>query len=235
MAKQAGALVVVDAAQSAPHRRLPVATRHVDAVVFSGHKMLAPTGTGVLWADWDLLQRLEPSALGGGTVDWVDTEGQALRKVPHRFEAGTPNIAGVFGLAAAIDYLDALGMDFVAAHDRALGRRLLDLALEREYLCPLGDDQDDDRAAVLSVSVPGAPRLADTARMLSDSYGVMCRSGHLCAQPLIQKLRGDGEVLRFSAYLYNTEDEIRGAFEALDEIAASAGLRPSVRRHGSAE
>jgi cysteine desulfurase/selenocysteine lyase len=222
-ARDAGALVVVDAAQSTPHRRLAVKALGVDFMAVSGHKMLGPTGTGVLWGRFELLEKLRPVWLGGGTVDWVDEERHQVRKVPHRFEAGTPHIAGIYGLGAALTYLDRLGREAIEQHDTELARVLLAEAHKRPWLRVLGDAPGADRAALVSLEVRGAPRLGDIARMLSDGYGVMCRTGHLCAQPVVSRLTG-GEVLRLSAYVYNSAKEIRWAFEALDEIATSLGL-----------
>lgn len=223
LARAAGALVVVDAAQSLPHRRPAIKDLDIDFLACSGHKMLAPTGTGVLWGRFELLQALEPAWLGGGTVDWVDERGHQLRGVPHRFEAGTPHIAGIYGLGEALRYLDRLGRDAVEQHDRELGRLLLEEARQRPWLRVLGDAPGADRAALVSLEVRGVEQLHDIARMLSDSYGIMCRTGHLCAQPIVDRLT-PGEVLRISAYVYNTADEIRHAFEALDEIGAAVGV-----------
>jgi cysteine desulfurase / selenocysteine lyase len=226
LAKEAGAVTVVDAAQSAPHRRLEL--EDVDFVTFSAHKMLGPTGVGVLCGDYERLDRLEPYLLGGGVVDWVDLDRYELRRIPQRFEAGTPNIGGVYGLGAALAYLGDIGHAALAAHDRALARRQLEEALARPYLSVIGPTSHRvDRAATLSVAVRGTPNLKEIARILSDSYGVMCRTGHMCAQPLVDRLAG-GQVLRMSTYLYNTVDEIRGAFAALDAVCARMGLGPSL-------
>jgi cysteine desulfurase/selenocysteine lyase len=216
LARENGALTVVDAAQSVPHRRVRLAELHADAIAFSGHKMLGPTGIGVLAMTPELAGRLRPPALGGGVVDWVDDESWVLRRAPHRFEAGTPHIAGAYGLRAAVDYLEALGMTEVAEHDRWLADLLYTEAGKREYLTVL-EPGPGERSATLSAAVRGVDDLTELARALSDSYGVMCRSGHLCAQPLVDGLAG-GAVLRLSAYVYNTADDVRRAFDALDEL-----------------
>ncbi|MPY85929.1 MAG: aminotransferase class V-fold PLP-dependent enzyme, partial [Actinophytocola sp.] len=183
LAKDAGAVVVVDAAQYAPHRG-GMEGWGADFVAFSGHKMLGPSGVGVLWGRQKVLEGLAPYALGGGTVDWVDTEGERLRKLPHRLEYGTPDVAGVIGLGAAVGYLESLGMDRVAEHDRAMAERLREESLRRDRLTLLGnDDPDGDYAGIISFAVAGEARLDHVARALSDSYGVMCRSGHMCSQP----------------------------------------------------
>lgn len=222
-AREAGALVVVDAAQSMPHRRIDLASSAVDFLAFSAHKMLGPTGIGVLVGRQEHLERLTPRCLGGGAVDWVDRTSYRLRKIPHRLEPGTPHIAGVFGLVAAIRYLEKLGLDRVAAHDRQLGERMHRAAAERDYLEVVGPGTGShERAAILSVKVRGQRQLGHVARMLSDSYGVMCRTGHLCAQPLVDQLAG-GEVLRASAYVYNTAGDVDDLFRALDEIQSLHG------------
>jgi cysteine desulfurase/selenocysteine lyase len=223
MAKEAGALVVLDAAQSIPHRRVLPAELGVDFMAFSAHKMLGPTGVGILYGQQDRLASLEPSTLGGGAVDWVGEGRYELRKVPHRFESGTPDIAGVYGLASAIDYIERVGLEAIKQHDLELARLLLSEAGRRPFLRILGDSQTAERAAVLSIAVKGCRDLGDVARMLSDSYGVMCRTGHLCAQPLVDYLCED-EVLRLSAYIYNTRDDIMRGFVALDEIYPSLEL-----------
>jgi cysteine desulfurase / selenocysteine lyase len=220
MAKDVGAVTVLDAAQSIPHRR--VAIPHVDFLAFSAHKMLGPTGIGVLCGRYEELARLTVPALGGGTVDWVDTERFDLRKLPHRLEAGTPNIAGIYGLDAALGYLSGLGWDAVAAHDRELGTALINEVARRPYLRPVGARPGADRGAIMSFSVASNPRLKAAAKILSDSYGIMCRTGHMCAQPLVDRFTDD-EVLRVSAYVYNTAAEITEVLDAVDDIVGVLG------------
>lgn len=218
MAKNVGALVVVDAAQSIPHRRLNVNRMNIDFLAFSGHKMLGPTGIGVLYGKQQYLEKLAPAYLGGGMVDWVDASGYRARKIPHRFEAGTPHIAGVYGLVAAIKYLEKIGFDRVEAHDLEFGRLLLGEAKKREYLEVIAPGTElADRCAIISIKMKQHSNLGDIARMLSDSYGIMCRTGHMCAQPLVDFL-ANGEILRASGYLYNTKQDVTDLFEALDEI-----------------
>lgn len=215
MASEQGALTVLDAAQSVPHRRVNMADLGVDALVFSAHKMMGPTGIGVLVLADRLSAALSPPATGGGTVDWVDQDNIVLRRPPHRFEAGTPHIAGAYGLHAALDYLDRLGLGELAAHDRSMGETLQRHALARDYLTVIGPGPGD-RGGIVSVAVRGCPDLTELARILSDCYGVMCRSGHHCAQPFVDS-RSSGQVLRLSAYAYTTDDDIKTAFGALDE------------------
>ena len=219
LAKEHGAIVVVDAAQSIPHKRVSVLELDVDFLTFSPHKMLGPTGIGVLYGKKEMLEKLEPVNFGGGMVDWVEIDSFRLRKLPHRLEAGTPNIAGVLGLGAAIDYINSIGIDNINAYDKFLSDKLMSLAGERDYLKILHPDPNAERSAVLSFSVPGAPKLDDTARVLSDTYGIMCRNGHLCAQPYIDQIAGS-HVMRISVYLYNNVSEIEHFFSAMDDISA---------------
>lgn len=217
-ARKAGARIVVDAAQSIPHRRVRVSELDIDYLAFSAHKMLGPTGIGVLYGRREALLELTPVTLGGGMVDWVDSSGYRLRKIPHRLEAGTPNIGGAYGLAAAIDYLSRLGFDWLAAHDRDLGALMLGECLKRDYLTPVNADPAADRGGMVSMQLNGLGDLEDVARILSDSFGIMCRHGHLCAQPYVDAVAA-GQVLRASAYFYNTREEIMQLFNALDTIA----------------
>ncbi len=216
-AKEAGAIVLVDAAQSIPHRRVNLGQLDIDFLTFSAHKMLGPTGMGILYGKKEQLEKLEPVNLGGGVVDWVEANAYRMRKIPHRFEAGTPHIAGAYGLSAALDYLNRLDYENIQQHDRALGKLMLSLAQEREYVKVINTDSTADRGAVISLFIPGAPSLDDAARVISDSYGIVCRNGFLCAQPYVSQ-HAQGQVLRISAYIYNTEAEIRQFFNALDEI-----------------
>lgn len=218
-AKNSGAMVMVDAAQSIPHRRVNVNELNIDFMAFSAHKMLGPTGMGVLYGKKECLEQLQVKNLGGGMVDWVEMTGHQLRKIPHRFESGTPHIAGAYGLGAAIDYLNQLGFDKVEQDDKEMGRFMLNQAMQRDYLAAINPNPNLDRGAVVSLGVRGLKNLDDFARILSDSYGIMCRNGHLCAQPYIDAL-SQGQVLRASAYFYTSKDDIRRFFNSLDEIAS---------------
>ena len=215
MAHDVGAITVVDAAQSMPHQDIDVPALGADALAFSAHKMLGPTGIGVLVLRPALQERLDPAILGGGTVDWVDVDEMRLRRAPHRFEAGTPHIAGAYGLHAAIDYLDRIGRSEVAAHDLRMGWLLAEEAARRDYISVLGPG-DGERSGLISFAVRGLPDLTDLARVMSDSYGVMCRSGKHCAQPYVDAF-DQGQVMRLSAYVYTTDLDVRDAFAAIDE------------------
>ncbi|KZN66276.1 aminotransferase class V-fold PLP-dependent enzyme [Pseudoalteromonas luteoviolacea] len=219
------AIVVVDAAQSIPHPhlRIDVSKMPVDFVAFSGHKMLGPTGIGCLYGKSSVLNTLRPLMLGGGMVDWVDAEGSQERKIPHRFEAGTPPIASTLGLGAALTYLNQFSAQESLAHTETLTKAIIDGALKRDYLELLGTKSVTNRCAIGSLRIHGCDDLSDIARSLSDSYGIMCRTGHMCAQPIVDDQMG-GEILRISAYIYNTTDEIERFYMALDELVSFLGL-----------
>lgn len=220
MARAAGAIVVLDMAQSLPHRRVSVRDLAVDFAAFSGHKMLGPTGIGVLYGRHDRLSQIDAAHLGGGTVDWVDDERFVVRELPHRLEGGTPHIAGAYGLHAAIRYLDRLGWDNVAAHGEGLAELMAAMAAERPYLRPVVEhDGGHERTSILSFTIRGHANLDETARALSDAYGVMCRSGHMCAQPFVDARAGH-QVLRASAYVYSTADDVQRLFAALDDLCS---------------
>lgn len=233
-AKEAGdAIVVVDAAQSIPHPhlRIDVSELEVDFVAFSGHKMMGPTGVGCLYGKSSMLNQLRPLMLGGGMVDWVDEYSSQERKIPHRFEAGTPPIASVLGLGEALSYLLNFSKEDSLEHSHALTEAIIEGALKRDYIQILGTKNAKDRCAIGSLSIRGCDDLADIARALSDSYGIMCRTGHMCAQPVVDN-QMNGEILRVSAYLYNTPAEIDKFYNALDELVSFFGLNDCAHSHG---
>lgn len=219
------AIVVVDAAQSIPHPhlRIDVAKLPVDFVAFSGHKMLGPTGVGCLYGKSEMLNQLRPLMLGGGMVDWVDAEGSQERKIPHKFEAGTPPIASTLGLGAALSYLSKISEKDSREHTEELAGAIIKGAMERDYIQLLGSRTTKNRCAIGSLRIKGCDDLSDVARSLSDSYGIMCRTGHMCAQPVVDDQMG-GEILRISAYIYNTTEEIERFYQALDELVSFLGL-----------
>ncbi|MFJ6721765.1 MULTISPECIES: aminotransferase class V-fold PLP-dependent enzyme [unclassified Streptomyces] len=216
------AVIVLDAAQSLPHQRLNVRELDVDFVAFSMHKMLGPTGVGVLFGRSRLLAALRPLTVGGGMVDWVDLDGSVDRRTPYKFEAGTPAIASVIGAGAAIRYLEALDPVALQKHERDVARALVGGAITRPGVRLIGSPNLIDRIGLVSLRLEEGVPTGDVARMLSDSYGYMVRSGHMCSQPLVTGLAG-GEILRVSAYLYNEVAEIEGFYEALDELLACIG------------
>ena len=216
-AHSVGAIMVVDAAQSAPHRPIDVQALGADLLAFSGHKMLGPMGIGVLWGRKEVLARMPPATGGGEMITEVHQDRVGYRDPPARFEAGTPNAAGAVGLAAAIDYLDGIGWDEIAAHEQRLYERARRLARDRfaNRLRIYGPSNSKDRQAIVSFALVGA-HPHDVAELL-DADGIAVRAGHHCCQPLMERL-GVPALTRASPYLYNTEGEIDQLFEALQRV-----------------
>ena len=200
-----GAIVIADAAQSVPHHRVAVGETGADLLFFSGHKMLAPTGIGVLWGRRQLLESMPPFITGGSMIEVVRIEGSTFLPPPQRFEAGVPAVAQAVGLAAACDYLDAVGMDNVAAHEEALTARALDALTDIPGVRILGPLTTVDRGGAVSFTVDEI-HPHDVGQVL-DELGIAVRTGHHCAWPLHRAL-GVQASTRASFYLYNTPDEI---------------------------
>jgi len=207
-----GALVIVDAAQAVPHTRVDVADWDADFIAFSSHKMLGPTGVGVLYGKRALLERLEPVLGGGDMIRTVTFEGATWNDLPWKFEAGTPNFADVVGLGAAIDYLESLGMDAVRRHERELTRYALDRLGELPELRIFGPSDPERQAGVVSF-VHNTLHAHDLATIL-DRRGVAVRAGHHCAQPLMERL-GQSATLRASFYVYNNREDVDRLVDAL--------------------
>jgi cysteine desulfurase/selenocysteine lyase len=215
--------ILVDAAQSAAHRALDVVAMDCDFMVLSGHKMCGPVGAGVLYGKSDRLEMLEPRMLGGGTVSIVRADGSyVLRELPWRLEAGTPDIAAVIALGAAFDYLSTVGRDAIERHlvelRRALERHVVSLP-GFKFLAPWSDVA----APIVSLVEESGTFPPDyLSRMLSDTYGIMTRSGHHCAHPLHERLGFNGS-LRVSLQMYNTEEEVLYLRDALIRLQRMTG------------
>ncbi len=227
-----GALVVLDAAQSAPHRRLDVEKLGVDFVAFSGHKMLGPMGIGVLWGRTERLEAMPPCMGGGEMIREVHTDRVTYRDAPARFEAGTPNVGGAVALAAAADYLEAVGWEELRRHDEKLLTRMLEQARERfgDRLRIYGPSDVRDREAVVAFALQGV-HPHDVASLL-DADGICVRAGHHCAQPLMDRLKVPA-LTRASTYLYNTEPEIDRMYDSLEGVVrlfAGGGSRVASAR-----
>ncbi len=224
VAHRAGALVVVDAAQSAPHLPLDVRDLGADFLAFSGHKTLGPTGIGVLWTRKALLDELPPWMGGGEMIERVERDRISYRDPPARFEAGTPNIAGAVGLSVALDFLEGIGWSDLAAHERDLAHQFLDLAHDRlgESMKVYGPQRVEGRESVFSFTLHGIH--AHDIGSLLDADGIAVRAGQHCAQILMEKF-GVPAMVRASPYLYNTSSEIERLFDTLLRIRAR--FRPS--------
>jgi cysteine desulfurase/selenocysteine lyase len=214
-AHEVGALVLVDGAQGAVHMKVDVQELGVDCYAFSGHKMCGPTGIGALWARRDLLDSMEPYQGGGEMIHFVGRDESSWATVPHKFEAGTPNIAGAIGMGTAIDFLSRVGMDAIAKHEH----ELLEYALERmsavDGIRIYGPQSPDEHSALISFTL-GDAHPHDISTIL-DSEGIAVRAGHHCAQLAMQHF-GISATARASIYLYNTESDIDRLIEGLEQV-----------------
>lgn len=217
LAREAGAIVVCDGAQAAPHMAVDVAALGVDFYAFTGHKMGAPMGIGALWGRRALLNAMPPWIMGGDMIDSVRDQETSWNVVPHKFEAGTPNVGGAVGLAAAADWLMGIGMARVRAHERALIARALERLRAIEGVKTFGPEADRRSGAVSFALDSVHPH--DLSQVL-DAEGICIRAGHHCAQPLTSWL-GEGATSRASVWVYNDESDI----DALAAAVATARER----------
>ena len=212
LAHEKGAIMVVDGAQSIPHMKIDVQKLDADFFVFSGHKMAGPTGIGVLYGKEHYLNQMSPVEFGGEMIDFVYEQSATWKELPWKFEAGTPNMAGAIGLAAAIDYLEAIGMDAIEHHEQELIAYVFPKLQAIEGLKIYGSQDLAKRSGVISFNL-GDLHPHDLATAL-DYEGVAVRAGHHCAQPLIQYLEVPATA-RASFYLYNTKEDCDKLVEAL--------------------
>jgi cysteine desulfurase/selenocysteine lyase len=220
LAHARGVPILIDAAQSVPHMRIDPSALGADFFVFSAHKMLGPTGVGVLWARPELLEEAEPMLGGGEMIREVRLDGATWNDIPWKFEAGTPNIADVVAFGAALEYLEALGLEAVRAHDIDLNRYALARLAEIPGLTVHGPAEAEARSGVVSF-YDSVIHPHDLATIL-DLYGVAVRAGHHCAQPLMRRL-GVPATARASFYVYNDRADVDSLVEALAEARAYFG------------
>ena len=216
-AREVGATVILDASQSVPHMGIDVQALDVDAVAFTGHKMCGPTGIGVLWGRYDLLDALPPFLGGGEMIDEVTMAGSTWAVLPHKFEAGTPMIAEAVGLGAAVDYLTDLGMDAIRAHEHELTAYALDKLQQVDTLRIIGPTTTEDRGGAISFALEGI-HPHDVGQLL-DEKGVAVRVGHHCARPACLRY-GVPATTRASVHLYTTTADIDALVEGLDQVKA---------------
>ncbi|AMV12144.1 cysteine desulfurase [Geobacillus thermoleovorans] len=211
IAHERGAVVVVDAAQSAPHMKVDVQELDCDFLALSGHKMCGPTGIGVLYGKKKWLAQMEPIEFGGEMIDFVELYDSTWKELPWKFEGGTPIIAGAIGLGAAIDFLEQVGLDAIAAHEHELAQYALERMADIEGVTVYGPKE---RAGLVTFNIDGV-HPHDVATVL-DAEGIAIRAGHHCAQPLMKWL-GVTATARASFYLYNTKEEIDAFIAALQK------------------
>jgi cysteine desulfurase / selenocysteine lyase len=221
MVHAAGALLLVDGAQGAPHLKIDVQSLGCDFYTLSGHKMCGPMGIGALWGRAELLNAMPPYQGGGEMIDYVGIEGSTYKKAPHRFEAGTPNVGGAVGIAAAADFLDSVGHDAMWAHEQELVRYGLDRIGSMPGITLYGPKNPLERVAVFSFALEGV-HPHDVATIV-DTEGVAVRAGHHCCQPFMRRL-GVPATTRASAYIYNTTSEIDALVAALGSAVRVFGI-----------
>lgn len=222
LAHAAGAVTVIDGAQSSPHLAVDVQALDCDFYALSGHKMLAPMGSGALIAKPAVLDAMPPYHGGGEMIARVWDDHSSYNEIPHKFEAGTPNVEGAVGLAAAIDYLEALGLDRIAAHEQMLARTALEQLGTVDGIVAYGPREH--RAGVVAFNY-GTIHPHDLATIL-DQQGICIRAGHHCAQPLMRRLNTVATA-RASFYLYNGTDDVEALLGALGKGAAIFGQVPA--------
>ena len=212
LAHQVGAYMVVDGAQSAPHMAIDVQDLDCDFFTLSGHKMLGPTGIGVLYGKEEILNQMNPIEFGGEMIDFVYEQEATWKELPWKFEAGTPNIAGAIALGTAVDYLSALGMENIHAYEQELVDYVLPKLQAIDGLTVYGPEDPSQHAGVIAFNIDGL-HPHDVATAL-DYEGVAVRAGHHCAQPLINHL-GISSAARASFYIYNTKEDCDKFVEAI--------------------
>lgn len=208
-----GARVLIDAAQAVPHLSVDVSALDCDFLAFSSHKMCGPTGAGVLYGREDLLEEMEPFHGGGEMIREVWLDRSTWAEIPHKFEAGTPPIAPVVGLGAAVEYLEAIGMPDTRAHEKELAGYAMERLLSIGATV-YGPTDVESRGGVVSFNLPEV-HPHDMATIV-DQEGICIRAGHHCAQPLMRRL-GVAATARASMYIYNTEEDVDALIDALDK------------------
>ena len=211
-AHQNNMFVVCDGAQSVPHTKTDVKDLDVDFLAFSGHKMCGPTGVGVLYGKKELLESVEPLSLGGGMNESFDSEKEIyLKDLPQRLEAGTPNIAGVIGLGAAIDYLDKIGMDTISIYEQKLKKYMMDKLEKIPYIQIVNEEAD---SGIVAFNVEGI--FSQDVAYYLNKYNICVRAGNHCAK-ILKKAIGVKNTIRVSLYFYNTKEEIDALVELLSD------------------
>ncbi len=219
-AHEKGAVVVVDGAQSTPHMKVDVKAMDVDFYALSGHKMLGPMGIGALYGKKELLEDMPPFMTGGEMIEYVTREDATYAELPHKFEAGTVNAADACGLAAAVDYLEGVGFDFIAKQEESLTKLALSIMQDMEHVTVYGSKDAAKHSGIITFNIEGC-HPHDVSSVL-DSEHVCIRAGHHCAQPLM-KYMGVNSTARASMYFYNTEDEVIAFTEALKKVRGWLG------------
>jgi cysteine desulfurase/selenocysteine lyase len=224
IAHKAGATVLLDAAQSVPHMKVDAKDIGCDFMAFSGHKMLGPSGIGVLYGTEKALEGMAPYNAGGDMIRSVNFQESTWNELPWKFEAGTQNIEGAIGLGAAVEYLSKLGMINVRNHEMSMMKHSFDLLENDKGVKIYGPENIRERGGVIAFSVKGAH--AHDVATIFDSEGIAIRSGHHCAMPLVTKVLKVQAVPRMSFYVYNTDKEIDKAVATIDKVRKVLRIKP---------
>lgn len=219
-AHDVGAVAVIDGAQAVPHTRVNVRELDADFYVFSGHKMLAPMGIGVVYGKKKLLNKMPPFLTGGEMIEYVELDSATYAEVPHKFEAGTVNVGGAVGLHAAMDYLDKVGFDYIEETELRLTNRLFEGMKAIPYIKIAGSENAEEHNGIITFTIDDV-HPHDSASILNDAK-ICVRAGHHCAQPLM-KFLGFNSTLRASLYFYNTEEEVDRFLDSLTKVRGWLG------------
>ena len=219
-AHDVGAVAVIDGAQAVPHTRVNVRELDADFYVFSGHKMLAPMGIGVVYGKKKLLNKMPPFLTGGEMIEYVELDSATYAEVPHKFEAGTVNVGGAVGLHAAMDYLDKVGFDYIEETELRLTNRLFEGMKAIPYIKIAGSENAEEHNGIITFTIDDV-HPHDSASILNDAK-ICVRAGHHCAQPLMRFL-GFNSTLRASLYFYNTEEEVDRFLDSLTKVRGWLG------------
>ena len=218
-----GALVILDGAQSVPHKKVDVQKLDADFLVFSGHKMMAPMGVGVLYGKEEILEKMPPFLYGGDMIEYVWEQKATFAELPFKLEAGTQNVEAVVGLGAAIDYVNETGMENIESIEKELTAYALDRLKEIPYVTLYGPKDTHNRGGVISFNIEGV-HPHDVASIV-DTYGVALRAGHHCAQPFMKYMKINS-TSRISFYFYNTKEEIDVFIESIKNVRKWLGYEP---------
>lgn len=219
-AKSVGAVTVVDGAQAVAHMKVDVRKLDCDFYAFSGHKMLAPMGIGVLYGKKTLLERMDPFLLGGEMIEYVTREDATYAQVPHKFEAGTVNAGGAVGLACACDYISGIGFDFIKTQEDLVSSFILEKMNGIPEITVYGSSHPEEHHGIISFNIEGC-HPHDVASILNEDH-ICVRAGHHCAQPLMQYM-GIGSCVRASVYAYNTVEEADAFMTSLSKVRKVLG------------
>ena len=219
-AHDVGAVAVIDGAQAVPHTKVNVRELDADFYVFSGHKMLAPMGIGVVYGKKKLLNKMPPFLTGGEMIEYVELDSATYAEVPHKFEAGTVNVGGAVGLHAAMDYLENIGFDYIEETELRLTKRLFEGMKALPYINIAGSEGAKEHNGIITFTIDDV-HPHDSASILNNAK-ICVRAGHHCAQPLM-KFLGFNSTLRASLYFYNTEEEVDRFLDSLTKVRGWLG------------